>query len=1245
MSILVEKEKSFIMWLLLALSFMTINYFSSTCVAAIVFEESFEEIFAGQKPADWNFEYTGSPLVKVTDEKASNGEKSLLIDNTNTGTHRVNKGNVMLQEPINDGSVLLKFDIFTEDENIRYTFHLGIQPFLFSLRMWDKTFQTMVSGEAIDLCDYKPNVWYRVYVIIPDFKAGKYSLKIEQLDHMGSNQPIPIYEAETEWAFAYEREDINGFEFRQGSSQSKSKTYLDNILIISNYKQTIGHTDIEYWQDADGDGGFEQIMDPIFSGALANSEPIEIRMTLKDALGEPISNKNVELISDRNNGENRDLIQAKTPLYPENPFGPGVTDSSGIVSFTLETKYATMLPGLSPVGLKIIVDGFEGEAIQKLNLRQALSLQYSEMLLTTVEPEKPVVANGRDAHAIKVKLRDYSNQPLYFPEGEGPIVKLQVRVKPDSMVIAISPEDGLKLGTNGETADFLITATKAGLARIGVEVMGHEFPTEKELSISFVPTVAKIVQDSLEVFWAQDLDSLPEGIKPADDEVPADGVSFYKSTWTLLDNENQPVQGSRFQLQIPTELKDAIKVDPNITLISDDNGKVSYSVSYLAPEITDLVEIELISIVDNDYEDAQLFTFVPDRWGPIGIGKYPNLEPGEKADVRNPIWLGFNEPVVLDDVLLRLVPYDKDGNEKTELIVSTDATDPNFRGVLTQKALESYPEIPATHTLHFTPNRKLRSNLIYRVEVDFVKDKSGNELFKEGLVDWEFICEATSPPKLVSSIPESGQRQVSSTLNRITLTFDEELDTKNGILSGQFILERITGGDVVTLGTCLVYDYSFNTTQGTSKVELQLPEVLLDDNYYRLRIFAVSDVGGENSIPEGEPVFLVFKTTSTRAPQTIYRYPQIEARDIPYENLKVSLELDDRITATIGSRVWLQKIGQDEQEMGEPITGVFSITNSGVVGMIKVSFVNLTPDSKYRISIEGFYDEDNNQYLDGWVFYTKPRSLEVEEPYLADGMYVFKFPVSATRYIMTYIPEAMYSPEMRIGIQNVSEYDKKQMIKKLSQGHFASNSIYMYAAEQDKFGTPITIALPYIKDGNDIEMLTSSGESSYVQERQLYVAYYRSWINAKGFEEGEWIPLASTIDPVTQMISAQIEQPGIYSICAAPAWGGKLIERVALSANPFTPGAGGLRGETTFKFNSARNSRVTLDIYDATGRHVVNLLNDQLFPAGYHGFTWTGIVDGKALPTGLYIYRLSVRSVEPDNPNVDWISGVVGIKH
>jgi hypothetical protein len=79
------------------------------------------------------------------------------------------------------------------------------------------------------------------------------------------------------------------------------------------------------------------------------------------------------------------------------------------------------------------------------------------------------------------------------------------------------------------------------------------------------------------------------------------------------------------------------------------------------------------------------------------------------------------------------------------------------------------------------------------------------------------------------------------------------------------------------------------------------------------------------------------------------------------------------------------------------------------------------------------------------------------------------------------------------------------------------------------------------------------------------------------------------------------------------------VPRFALHGNrpnPFNP-------RTTIRFELSQSQRAWLDIFDVRGHHVRRLV-DRPLDAGEHTTVWDGTDDdGRSLPSGLYLYRLS----------------------
>lgn len=74
--------------------------------------------------------------------------------------------------------------------------------------------------------------------------------------------------------------------------------------------------------------------------------------------------------------------------------------------------------------------------------------------------------------------------------------------------------------------------------------------------------------------------------------------------------------------------------------------------------------------------------------------------------------------------------------------------------------------------------------------------------------------------------------------------------------------------------------------------------------------------------------------------------------------------------------------------------------------------------------------------------------------------------------------------------------------------------------------------------------------------------------------------------------------------------------RLSVAPNPFNPA-------TTLTFTLSGSSRVDLDIYDATGRRVRQLMHERPLAAGRQSMTWDGRDNGgRELPSGTYLARI-----------------------
>ncbi len=1200
---------------------------TGTSLAAVIINEDFESYPVGgfQPASDSGIDLTRNipGEIAIATDLAAPGNQYLAIAADSTSPRLNATWNFDIA---GDKSVYFSFDILPQACDtffVRLNNSNSSGPYLTFTKglTLNASIEVDGKGAAQQICTYNPAVWYRISFIIGKVADLKYTVTVEALD--GSIDPITVEDIPFRYTTANKFTRL----VFDNSGAGKGTQYIDNIILIDDFENYAINNKMELSQDIDGDGTLDAIVDPLLQGPLANQDTIEVKVSCSNVLGDPVVGKAISLTSSR--GETDSIVAL------DKGAGAGITDSAGNAYFQLRTAKSTTVLDRTPATLTAFVGETEAASLD-VNFQQVVSLNNSRLMIKNTPTEK-IWANGEDAFIVEVQLLDYEGINMAY-SAEGPEVKL-IKVSPAEGEITITPA-AINANSQGRAGDFSITSLFAGLVEITAQIDGKVLSVQEELQ--FAKPVTDIVETDKTIILAPGFDKLPIAELPGADSVPADGISAWQVKVKLIGSSGEALAGRELSI---SSADSTVVISPQ-SGVSESEGTFTATIAKQDPSLQDTQELTIsVNVEAGKYNKDFQYKFIQDSWGPIAIAKFPVLAPGESIDVTDPVWIVFNKPLDLSSAEIKLIPYDGSGNPLDAYIVSNKAADPTFGGELVQLELAEHPQIAKEQIMYFQPTRKLKSNLTYKIQIIDVKDTAGNLANEAGLTGWEIIGLDNSPPRLLESLPENEARNVAISTEKVTLTFDEDVAFDD---DSSFILEEITGGNVVRLGNCLVEDYLFDDETESAALILQLPVALNSDRYYRLRVWGISDVvgtGEANSISEGDAITVSFKTTDTRAPQIIESYPQPGAKDISYQNLNASVCFDEIIIDRGSTAASVQLIDANGQPQGEAIEGVLTFSNIGVVGFLQMAFVGLEPDSRYQLNIQGVSDEEGFIYNGSWEFQTAPAELESQEPYLENGSYVIETPVSESESIIIYIPEGVYTESLALQIQNLASADKMQVLQTLPPGHFGSEKMYQLTTADNKLPGTLTVSLPYTTDSNGkVEVMASSGEKVYAEPERLYAAYYRSWTAASGDTAGEWVPLPTEVE--AGHLNFTIEETGVYAIFAAPLWEQKkLIDQLTLSTNPFAPGSKGLRGETTFKFNLAQASKLTLTIYDASGRMVAVLLADEFFPAGYHGYSWDGTVNGRALRSGLYIYRLFARTTGGDNPDVGVVSGAVGIKN
>jgi hypothetical protein len=113
---------------------------------------------------------------------------------------------------------------------------------------------------------------------------------------------------------------------------------------------------------------------------------------------------------------------------------------------------------------------------------------------------------------------------------------------------------------------------------------------------------------------------------------------------------------------------------------------------------------------------------------------------------------------------------------------------------------------------------------------------------------------------------------------------------------------------------------------------------------------------------------------------------------------------------------------------------------------------------------------------------------------------------------------------------------------------------------------------------------------------------------------------STTVDPDRKVVSTTVNALGEYRLALGPPGSSTIVSPTYLQVtrgfpNPF-------RASTTFQYEIQTPQRVTIRIFDPSGRQVVQLL-DAAVPAGKHAIDWDGRTgSGLVSASGLYFLRI-----------------------
>ena len=978
---------------------------------------------------------------------------------------------------------------------------------------------------------------------------------------------------------------------------------LDNIRLYGSNTDASGmltHEELEQVRTSD----ILLLPDPFVSKVEADStvciadgkDVVSITVHVINEAGNNFSGATVTLAGD-NNLESISKVTG--------PDGKAVfainSKKSGVVNFT-----ASVIPGnnFDPIALQ---DKVTVEFIQAVNSTES----------DIIGEVEPVSADGESEYMIKVKLRDYDKQTI-----DGRNVKLTS----DSTDFAIVESEKVT-GNEGEDsgeASFSIKANES-LDSISGNVIATVAPDQEggesitfELPIEFVGRL--LIDTDNEEEYSKMLEpqrilapGLPED-KIAENHIPNDGVSAMEVAVKLVDN-NGVVSGRLVQIFEEEPQLELGDIQPT-EVRTDPNGVARFQVR-TTKELSGALSTNIKIKVLNDKANWVIpIQFIPDNFGLWVTGTIP--EPNtEEAEVDDPFIIEFNNPIKLvENVTKIILTPDPSSPGNTETIIDI------YEGPLNNNWIVD------GHSLEWKHPR-LATNIFYTVELEGIQDLDNNPLFP---YTWRFKGTDTTPPEIlivdgklaVQPTPWSVQVETDSELR---IQFNEPLVTdETGFPIGLNISLQPTG---------YAKFYIYNSEDCEA---IFLFEDLLADTTYTITISGARDFADLEMIPEtwsfstiGQSGYLP-KVINTEIEKDIFGDTKIDTSIYIYFNKPLKENPVPEIIIT---------------KVEEPTIRIIGTTNfvSNVDSNAALLFVpdqEFSYDTHYRIGLTNASDKDGNT-LEEWSmeFLTEVHSSETQD--VSEGVenYVLKIMRSIEDEVSIgiSIPSGTLRTGTKIQVRDIHKCEKEELAGKVFyEGVMATSALYELVTYDQgepftgKIGNEVTIKIPYKDNGSGfvLDLL-----NNLVPERSLKAFWWNSLTQS-------WFPLNSSVNINEKTVTCYTDNIGIIGLLGDSGQVEEYLSEVRLTANPIIPDSDGFRSETMFKFRLARDSFVTLKLFDRNGRLVATLLDEEFYQSGYNGFSWNGYINGKKLRPGIYFYRLSVKDVQQDKNN-ESAKGILGI--
>ena len=146
----------------------------------------------------------------------------------------------------------------------------------------------------------------------------------------------------------------------------------------------------------------------------------------------------------------------------------------------------------------------------------------------------------------------------------------------------------------------------------------------------------------------------------------------------------------------------------------------------------------------------------------------------------------------------------------------------------------------------------------------------------------------------------------------------------------------------------------------------------------------------------------------------------------------------------------------------------------------------------------------------------------------------------------------------------------------------------------------------------------------------------------------EWVPVGGEVELISGQywLTAALNHFSTYAVVVeetpAPSTAGPLLTGISLSSNPFTPNGDGLNDRLTIRFGLARDSVVSVTIWDTGGNVARTLVEAENLPAGWLSVQWDGSTrwEGR-VSSGNYILEIEALSDNGEQRTETMMIGLV----